>query len=53
MVHAREIPGWLATTLWGDLAMYFEHFRPVCEYGDALKMPEIVEKQMGQEAVAA
>lgn len=48
-------------TMWGDLARSLEHFRPVREYGDALKTPEellgvlreMVGKQKGWEGVAA
>lgn len=47
-----EIPNWTATSMWGDLARFFEHFRPVREYKDALKMPrlllDILSKMVGE-----
>jgi len=36
----REIPGWPAISMWGDLARFSEHFRPAGEYGDALRTSE-------------
>lgn len=35
-----RVPCWLATATWGDLARSLEHFGPVREYRNTLRMPE-------------
>ena len=48
----EEIPSWSATSLWGDLTRFFEHFGPVSECKDATKMPkellDILSKTVGK-----
>lgn len=36
LLSEGETPGWPATSIWGDLGMFFEHFELVYEYRDAL-----------------
>ena len=52
-----EIPGWLAISMWGDLAKFMEQFRLMQVYRDTMETPEdllnTLTKEVGKQKLGA